>query len=641
MRAIACSSACLGFVVLISARPALADPPAPVEPVVVTATMIPTPIDQVGSSLTLITAADIAAHQWRTLPDVLAATPGLNVVQTGGPGGQTSVFIRGADANHTKVLIDGIEVNDPSSQGDAFDFGQLPTFDLDRVEILRGPQSSLYGSDALGGVVNIITRTGSGPPRFEASIEGGSFATFDQSAGLSGSAHVFDYAFDLTHLRSADTPVTPPELLAPGEQAIGNLYDSLTAATKLGISLTPTFGLHLVVRYIAADLRSTGQDFSFFPSVPDAAQTDQSTRELFTRGEARLSLFDGAFDNVLGLSFTDYRTVVQAPDDGFGMPPPTLSRGDRVKLDWLGTIVLSPANTLVLGLDDTLDRLINSTISASDGDRAALAEWVWRPTENLTFAASGRFDDDDRFGGKTTWRIAPSYRFAATGTLLKASYGTGFTAPSLTQLFVSFPAFDFFANPLLRPEESEGYDVGFEQPAAGGAVRFGATWFHNAIRDLIDTNAAGNTLINIGRATTYGVESFASIAVGGRLTVAANYTYTFTRDDILDQELLRRPKDKADIDATWKASRKLSVSASLDYVGAWIDGNRDFSIPRLEAQPYATVNLAASYALADGVTLFGRIDNLLDRRYQIPVGFLAPGFGVFGGVRVDLSKAGG
>ncbi|MGH7736226.1 MAG: TonB-dependent receptor, partial [Gemmatimonadales bacterium] len=147
MRAIACALACLTLPSL-----ALADPPTPVEPVVVTATLTPTPLDQVASSITLITAADIEAHQWRSLPDALTAVPGLDVVQTGGLGGQTSVFIRGADPNHTKVLIDGVEVNDPS-QNDAFDFGQVLTADLARVEILRGPQSSLYGSDALGGVV--------------------------------------------------------------------------------------------------------------------------------------------------------------------------------------------------------------------------------------------------------------------------------------------------------------------------------------------------------------------------------------------------------------------------------------------------------------------------------------------------------
>ncbi len=634
MRAFACSLACLTLPSL-----ALADPPTPVEPVVVTATLTPTPLDQVASSITLITAADIASHQWRSLPDALIAVPGLSAVQTGGPGGETSVFIRGADANHTKVLIDGIEVDDPSNQDDTFDFGQVVTSDLERVEILRGPQSSLYGSDALGGVVNIITRTGEGPPRLDASLEGGSFASFDQSAALSGSTGPFDYAASVSHARSADTPVTPPELLAPGEKALGNFYDNRTVSTKLGLDPGGAFGVQLVVRYTDSDLRSTGEDFSFFPAIPDAAQTGQSARQLFTRGEARLGLFGGAFENVFGVGYADYRTIIQAPDDGFGLPPPTLDRGDRLKLDWLGTITLPGANTLVLGLDDEVERLIDSPIDAGDGERAAFGELQSRPMAGLNLAASVRIDDDDRFGAKATWRIAGSHQIAATGTLIKASYGTGFTAPSLTELFVSFPAFDFFANPALKPETSQGYDLGFEQPI--GPARVGVTWFHYAIHDLIDTNAAGDSYVNIGRAMTYGVESFAQVALGKGLTVRADYTYTFAWDDIDEEELLRRPKDKADVDATWQASGKLSLTASLNYVGAWVDGNRDFSIPRLKASPYATVDLAASYALTDRLTLFGRIDNLLDRRYQNPVGFLQPGIGAFAGVRVSLEKAGG
>ncbi|MHB8528843.1 MAG: TonB-dependent receptor plug domain-containing protein [Caulobacteraceae bacterium] len=628
MRALSISSLLVAL-----ASPALADPPSAVGPLVVTATLIATPLDQVGSSLTLITAQDIETHQWRTLPAALADAPGLNLVQVGGPGGQTSVFIRGANANHTKVVIDGIDVNDPSQNG-AFDFGQVLTADLARVEILRGPQSSLYGSDALGGVINIVTRKGNGPPRFTASLEGGSFATFDQTAALSGSAGTFNYAVDLAHFRSGDTPVTPLGLLAPGEKAVGEAYDNSTASAKLGIDPTATFGLGLVVRYTGARLLSTGEDFSVFPAVPDAAQTDQVTRQFFARGQARLSLFSSAFLNLFGVGYTDYRTRIQAPDEGFGLAPPTFDRGDRIKFDWLGTITLSPRHTLVLGLQDDVDRLIDSPISARDGDRAAFAELQSRPFSGLTFAASARYDNDDRFGGKTTWRIAPAYTIPATGTELKASYGTGFKAPSLTQLFVSFPEFDFFANPRLRPEQSEGYDIGFEQPAAGGALRFGATWFHESIRNLIDSDATGTSLANIGRATTYGAESFVSLALDRRLTLRADYTYTVARDDVAHQQLLRRPKDKADLTAGWRPNPRLRLSASLLYVGAWIDGNRDFSIPRLEASPYATVDLAASYALTNGVTLFGRIDNLLDRRYQNPVGFLQPGFGAVVGVRV-------
>ncbi|HEV2046630.1 MAG TPA: TonB-dependent receptor plug domain-containing protein, partial [Chthoniobacterales bacterium] len=169
---------------------------AETQEIVVSATRVETPINQIGSSVTVITDEEIARNQRRSLPDVLQTVPGLNIVQTGGPGGKTSVFMRGSNSNHTKVLIDGIDANDPSQDG-VFDFGQVLTSDIARVEVLRGPQSSLYGSDALGGVINIVTKKGEGPPRFAGMLEGGSFDTFNQSASVSGSISRFNYSFNV------------------------------------------------------------------------------------------------------------------------------------------------------------------------------------------------------------------------------------------------------------------------------------------------------------------------------------------------------------------------------------------------------------------------------------------------------------
>ena len=168
--------------------------------VVVTATRVPTPVEQVASSITIVGSDEIEAKQYESLPDILQDVPGLNLVQTGGEGGATSVFMRGTKPNHTKVLVDGIDVSDPTTPSGAFDFSAIPAADIERVEVLRGPQSGLYGSDAIGGVINIITKKGSGPAQFTASVEGGSFATFNQTAGVSGSTDRFNYSVDVIHL---------------------------------------------------------------------------------------------------------------------------------------------------------------------------------------------------------------------------------------------------------------------------------------------------------------------------------------------------------------------------------------------------------------------------------------------------------
>jgi vitamin B12 transporter len=603
------------------------------EEIVVSATKIETPINEIGSSITLVPAEEIERKQERTLPDILRTVPGLNVVQTGGPGGKTSLFTRGTNSNHTKVLIDGIDANDPSQDG-VFDFGQVLTSDIAQVEVLRGPQSGLYGSDALGGVVNITTKQGEGPPEFRAMLEGGSFESFNQSARLSGSVSRFNYAFNVAHVLTDDTPVTPLDLLPPGRKRINDNYENTTLSTKLGVDVTDRLSFAVVGRYTESTLFFTGEDFSFFPSVPAADQSEQNARQLFTRGEARLTLFDGAFKNRFGVGYTNYRTTIQAPDTGFGVPPENINHGDRLKFDWQGDIELAKGHVLVLGVEDYEDRLIDSPISVENSNAAGFVELQSEILPRLFTAASVRYDNNERFGDVTTWRVAPAYIVPQTNTKLKASYGTGFKAPSLTQLFVSFPAFNFFANPDLQPEESEGYDFGFEQPLANDRFRFGVTYFHNDITNLIGSNATFTTLINVGQATTEGVEAFATANITDRFSVRADYTYTDARDDTTGLELLRRPRHKASLSGTWRPIDRLSVSATVLYVGSQVDGNRSFSIQRLDTPDYYLVNLAADYDLGRGFTVFGRIDNLLDQRYENPTGFQRPGFGVYAGMRV-------
>src|SRR2546429_5866205 len=184
--------------------------------IVVTATRIPTPELDVASSVSVVTAEDIAAREGRTFAAVLKDLPGLNVVQQGGPGAETSVFMRGTNSNHTKVLVDGIDLSDPSNANAAFDFGQLLTQDIERVEVLRGPQSGLYGSDAIGGVINVITKAGSGPMKLSASVEGGTFDSFNQTASVSGSQNAFHYSANVAPPHSRSTPGDPPDPVGAG-----------------------------------------------------------------------------------------------------------------------------------------------------------------------------------------------------------------------------------------------------------------------------------------------------------------------------------------------------------------------------------------------------------------------------------------
>jgi vitamin B12 transporter len=618
-----------GVLLLLEPRSAWAgddgDGATTVAPLIISANPVPTPASEVASSVTLVTAQDIDDLQERTVPDVLSSVPGLNVVQTGGPGGVASVFIRGTDSNHTKVLVDGIDVSDPSTPTGAFDFSNLLTSGLDRVEVLRGPQSGLYGSDAIGGVVDIQTQAGSGPPKLQGSLEAGSLATFNQTGSISGSTGPFSYRFDADHLHVGAIAVTPVELLVPGEARNDDQYDNVTLATKLGLALPANANLGLVVRFIDADLRFTGTDD--FGPFPDPLQSQSRTVEIFTRLIASQSYLDGRFSQTIGVGYTHYRTDGQTPDFGS-----SIDDGERIKLDWRGNIILAPGEVLALGAEHEVDSIDQSPISATMTNDAGSIQLQSSVGGVFFDTLSVRYDANDRFGGAVTYRIAPAILIAATGTKLKASLGTGFKAPTLDELFVSFPQFDFFANPDLKPETSTGYDLGFEQQVPGGTARFGATYFHNAIHNLINDNADFTTDVNIGRATTLGVESFAAWRPLDQLSLRADYTYTWAQDDIAHQELLRRPRNKASVTAQWRVSRALSLTATELYVGAWIDGSRDFSIPRLTAPGYATLDVTASYALTPRVSVFGRATNLMDRHYENPIGFDRPGLGAVAGV---------
>ena len=606
----------------------------PPERVVVTATRIATPVDQVASAITVIDATDIDKRQERSLPDVLADAPGLNLVQSGGEGGQTSVFMRGTDSNHVKVLMDGIDVSDPSSPNGAFDFGKFNSADIARVEVLRGPQSGLYGSDAIGGVINIITKQGDGPLSLSGSVEGGSFETFNQDATVSGSDDNFHYRATVSHLHAGATPITPLDLLRPGETRHDDYYDNVSVSTKLGYDFSDHFDLGFVGRASDSlgEITGDASDPVTFLGYPSPSQTRIYTQGYESRGTAHWNL--GWLDQTLGASYSS--TVTSDMDPNNGSIP---SSGDRIAVDWQGSLPIATGETVVLGATNVRDAIhipisAGVTTNAGYGElQSSLPDLIEGVTINNS--VSIRDDDNSRYGNHVTWHIAPVAAIESTGTRIHASYGTGFKAPSLEQLFESFPAFFFFANPDLKPETSAGYDVGVDQTL--GNVQGGATWFHNDIKNLIETNPVTfEDDVNIGRARTQGLESYLSWQALDTLKLRADYTYTDAEDKDLREELVRRPKNKVTGEARWQALDALSLDARLLYIGTWIDGSRDFSVPRLNAHPYMTVDLAASYALTENLTVTGRVNNLFDKSYEDPVGFLQPGQAFYAGLKVNL-----
>jgi vitamin B12 transporter len=604
--------------------------------IVVSPTTVPTPVDRIASSVTVITAADIEREQKRTVPDVLQTVPGLNVVQTGGPGGTTSVFMRGTEARHVKVLIDGIDIGDPSDSTGAADISQLLAGDIERIEVLRGAQSGLYGSDAIGGVISITTRKGQGPAKATASLEGGSFGTLNQTARVSGSQDKFNYAFNVVHLRATATPSVPDRFVSPGSQGIDNYYDNKTISSRLGYDFNDALSVNWTGRYTDAAYH--------YPDDYVTVQENAVSHQFLTRGEAVWSALDGRVKSFFGVNYTDlYRW-----NTNLGWySPPTTYKGERIKYDWRSVVQVMPGQTLVVGADDQTDyykndntSAINGRVDVQNGNKGAYVELQSEFAERFFVVSNVRHDENDAFGGHDTFRIAPAVLLPTTDTKLKASYGTGFKAPSLDQLY---GAYDYgygtptYGNPNLKPEESKGWDAGFEQPIAGDRVRFGATYFHNDITNLIQFTNMGTyyTNTNVAEAKTWGVETFASWSMTSRFKLRGDYTYTKATNETTGVDLQRRPNHKGSVTANWNPIDPLTLSATVLHVGSWYDNyDRSNTATDPHVSGYTVVNLAGEYKTSQNTTIFGRIDNLFDKHYENPLGYAKPGIGVFGGVRV-------
>lgn len=606
--------------------------------VVVTANRLETPPEKVGSSQTVITREQLDRLQRTTLFDVLRSVPGLNVAQTGGPGSPASVFIRGANSGQTLVLIDGVEVNDPVSANRSFNFADLTTDNIERIEIVRGPQSTLYGSDAIGGVINIITRKGEGKPALSLSVEGGSFNSWRERIWSGGGSDRVNYSLGISR---QDT-----DGISSAAEDQGNTeedgYENSSVSARVGFTPAENFGVNVIARYTdsSVDLDNFGGAFGDDPNhVGDQTQ-------LVLRTEAELALLDDFWHQKLGISISDTDRTFHNdfdPAHPTDMSESTYS-GSIFKIDWQHNLHLSEHNTLTLGLETEEEK----------GDSYFYSESEWGPYtsvfEEQTARTNGyyiqdsialddhwfttvgvRLDDHDRFGTEFTWRVTSAYLVPETSTTARGSVGTGFKAPSLYQLFSEYGSLD------LEPEESLGWDVGLEQACLEGKGSVGATWFANDFDNLLDFDPVNFVYVNIAEAKTQGLEVFATMNVGDNLDLAASYTFTDTEDKTTGDDLLRRARHKFGVNANYRFLDKGNVNLDLVHVGQRFDN--DFSTwpaSVVELDSYLLANLAGSWDFSDHWQVFARLENLLDEEYEEVRGYGTPGFAGYLGLKFSL-----
>ncbi|MEJ2575330.1 MAG: TonB-dependent receptor [Gammaproteobacteria bacterium] len=584
------------------------------DPIVVTASRVATPESELARSITVIDAGTLRERGHRTLDEALEPVPGLHVARSGGPGQQTSVFMRGTESNHVLVLLDGMRVGDPSNPGGGFDFASLDLSQVERIEVVRGTNSVLYGSDAIGGTINIITRAAGGPPGAAASVEAGSFDTFNQQAGVHGSAGATGYRLDISHRKTRGYSATSPGLQTPPVDDDGN--ENWTAWGRLAFAVGPHTQAELFARYEDDD---TDIDLGDFASVLEDPDSRLDSRRLYLRGGADQRWGQGSYATRADLGYTRYRRTTH--NDGWSEE----FDGDKlyldVKTDYLAFEEHLPSFGATLGREaaDTVDtRAHVRTAALYVQDQFRLAAGAFG-------TVGARLDHHQEFGDFFTFQLAPAYRFDASASTLKASLGSGYRAPSLSELYSAS-----YGNPDLQPERSLGWDAGLVQDFARGSA--GVTYFAQDIRDLIGFDASFRP-VNEDSAETSGWEAFVDWQCVPELSARLDYTYTHAVDGAGDR-LLRRPRHKADLAIRYAPRRNLVFRLTGRYLADMVDVSRaDFDI--VEMPDYAVVDANAEYRFRPGWVLFARIDNLLDERYEPVNGFQGARLSGYLGVRYD------
>lgn len=597
-------------------------------------------LDRLGASATILDAQALELRQTRNVSDILRDVPGVAVSRAGPAGGITQVRIRGTEANHVLVLIDGIEAADPF-QGE-FDFASLIADPAARIEVLRGQQSSLYGSDAIGGVINYITLSGAEAPGFSARAEGGSFGTYTGAARFGGASESFDYAATATYYHTDGTPGA-----RGGTRALG--AENLALSGKINWTPTEAFKLSAVGRYSWADTDFNNSEYDTtspnFGLPIDSPGVRATNRAFYGLVRAELTAFDGRWTNALTGQITD--TVRKSYIDDFR---DSGNKGQRYKGSFVSSFRFG-SDTVVHRLTGAVDvereSFRNTTPSpfVFQGERdtdniGIVGQYELQAGEHLSLGGSVRHDDNNRFADTTTWRVQGSYGFD-NGTRLRAAYGTGVKNPLYYELF-GYSDGNYIGNPDLKPEKSAGWEVGIEQ-SFGEAATIGATWFDSTLTDEVYITYLPPLYLATpaNRATDskqHGVEMFVSARPVPQIRLDASYTWTDSGENGVDE--VRRPKHMASFNATvFSADQRFAGTLTVRYNGRMSDvafTDPSYAPVTVAMQEFVLVNLNAEYAVSKGVKLFGRVENLFDERYEEVFGYATAGLGAYGGVRVGF-----
>ncbi len=597
--------------------------------------------DLTGSSLTIIDAQALEQRQTRVVSDVLRDVPGLAVSRSGGVGGMTQVRIRGGEGNHTLVLIDGIEASDPF-QGE-FDFATLVADDTARVEVLRGQQSAIYGSDAIGGVIHYITATGAEKPGVSGRLEAGSFNTVAGAARAAGVSGDLDYSFSATTNITGGTPTARKGVGTRDLDA-----DNRALSGKLIYSVSPQVKLQAVGRYSRTEADTNPQDFNFtsptYGFIIDGTG-DYTSRSWFGLVRAEAELLDGRWTHAATAQLTDSHRESRT-----GGTATSANDGQRLKGSYDTTLRFGSEATehsLTFAADFERERFRNLPIGPAGpaNDRRQIentglvAEYGLNVDDRFSLGASLRHDKNDRFDNATTYRLRGSAE-VTPGVRLRAAAGSGIKNPTNFELF-GFNPLTFIGNPNLKPEKSEGWEAGVDFALAEDKVRLGATYFDSTLKNEIFTVFSPTFVSSPANRTTdskqKGVELFVDADLGGGWQVDLAYTHLDAKENGVEE--VRRAPNIASANLAWSAPEDAyGATLTARYNGKTFDSNfTNLPIgPRVQLDSFVLVNFAADYRLSKAVQLFGRVENLFNEEYEEVFTYRTPGRAAYVGIRAGF-----
>ncbi len=613
------------------------------DPVVVSATKTPVPLRQVTSAVEVVTEEDLQQRQVKTLLEAFRLTQGTAVLQNGGPGGIANVRMRGGTSSQTLVLIDGAIVN--SATLGSFNFAHLTTDNIEKIEIVRGAQSTLWGADAMGGVINITTKRGRGPLKAGGFFEYGSFNTLREGGHISGSKGPFDVSLALSRWDTTGISQINDRRGATERDA----YRNWQASSRVGMALPHDGRLDFNFRWWKASLNI---DESFGPSDVIGARND-SERFIFS-GQYRQSWTDW-WTHALTLSRSqdaglfDPGTLQRNLSTGmtrvpFGGPNETRVVANRIesqhdfRLNQYVTVTAGYQLREQLGENDTglSEKIVSS--------HAGFGQIQFNLFDRFLATAGARHDAYNVFGDATTYRVTGGYLVKETNTKIRSSYATGFRAPTINELF-----WPDFGNPDLEPEKSQSFDVGVDQTLFADRVTISGGYFWNRYRDLIQTIlsapvcgtgpfGANYCPINVASAKSQGWEGSVNIVMVReqpwmkRLELKGQYTMTLTRDLMTGTRLRRWPVDQASLSLYYQPVDSLNMILDFRFAGSQFN-DRENTQP---VSSFNVVNLAVNYDLSDQFQAYVRVDNLFDEEYEEILFFGTPSRSVFGGIRANF-----